>query len=334
MACRSVHVARTITVPWRATTTGTGHVPVAANTRVENLARLACAVAGAFWGVFWIPMRALDAAGIAGPWAIVTFYTVAVVLMLPVGLVRWRSIARRGTALLFIGLAAGTAMALYSIALLLTDVIRAVLLFYLTPLWSTILARVVLGERVTGPRMAAMAIGVSGLLVLFDADSGIPLPRNAGDWMGLGSGLVWAVAAVLMRKDEGSHAADIAFSFIVWSAVAALGLALVPALGHYPLPPAATLTGVLGWLVPIVALIVVPSIVAISWGAPLLSPGTVAILFMTEISVGALSAALLTDEPFGLRETSGVILITLAGLTEVIVAGLARALAARRTEHP
>jgi len=40
---------------------------------------------------------------------------------------------------------------------------------------------------------------------------------------------------------------------------------------------------------------------------------------MTEVSVGAISAALLTNEPFELREILGVGLITAAGLTEVVV---------------
>ena len=40
---------------------------------------------------------------------------------------------------------------------------------------------------------------------------------------------------------------------------------------------------------------------------------------MTEISVGAGSAALLTDEPFGTREILGIVLISTAGLLEAVV---------------
>jgi hypothetical protein len=39
---------------------------------------------------------------------------------------------------------------------------------------------------------------------------------------------------------------------------------------------------------------------------------------MTEIIVGSSTAAILTNEPFGLREITGIVLITLAGLTESI----------------
>jgi drug/metabolite transporter (DMT)-like permease len=72
-------------------------------------------------------------------------------------------------------------------------------------------------------------------------------------------------------------------------------------------------------LLPIVLLLVLPGYFAITWGTPQLNPGTVGLLFMTEISVGAISAALLTNEPFGIREITGIVLISLAGLAEVLL---------------
>ena len=49
-----------------------------------------------------------------------------------------------------------------------------------------------------------------------------------------------------------------------------------------------------------------------------MNPGVVGILFMTEISVASITAAIWAGEPFGLRELSGVILISLAGLSEFL----------------
>ena len=51
---------------------------------------------------------------------------------------------------------------------------------------------------------------------------------------------------------------------------------------------------------------------------------------MTEVSVGAISAAILTDEPFGMREILGVGLITAAGLTEAFTAALSTSFSGRR----
>ena len=48
----------------------------------------------------------------------------------------------------------------------------------------------------------------------------------------------------------------------------------------------------------------------------MISPGLLPIIFMTEISAGAITAAIWAGEPFGAREIAGVILITSAGLIE------------------
>jgi len=52
--------------------------------------------------------------------------------------------------------------------------------------------------------------------------------------------------------------------------------------------------------------------------ATLLSPGRVGMLLMVEVIVGMASAAILTDEQFGLRELSGTVLIISAGVVEVL----------------
>ncbi|MFN0190861.1 MAG: hypothetical protein ACKVP5_02625, partial [Aestuariivirga sp.] len=58
----------------------------------------------------------------------------------------------------------------------------------------------------------------------------------------------------------------------------------------------------------------------IAVGAKFLDPGTVGLLFMTEIVVGSISAAWLSGEPFGPREMLGVALITGASLLEPLAA--------------
>ena len=52
------------------------------------------------------------------------------------------------------------------------------------------------------------------------------------------------------------------------------------------------------------------------WAVPLLAPAIVGVLYMTEISSGAISSAFLSGEPFGLREISGITLITIAAILE------------------
>jgi len=49
-----------------------------------------------------------------------------------------------------------------------------------------------------------------------------------------------------------------------------------------------------------------------------LSPGRVGMLLMVEVLVGVGSAALLTDEAFGIREMAGALLIVSAAVVEVV----------------
>lgn len=286
--------------------------------RTENLAKLACAYSGVVWGLFWIPLRALDDLGITGAWATALFYLVPALLVLPIMIWRWRAVLTGGLGLQLTGLVTGLGLVLYADALIYTDVIRAMLLFYLTPVWSTLLARLYLDEPITAVRWLAIALGLSGLLVIFGIDIGLPMPQNVGDWMGLASGFAWAVAAVRMRGDDRSNAIEFTSLHFLWGAPTAMLIALLPLTGVHEAPDAAAAVEVLPWLVPTLVVIVVPGSFAAMWGASHLNPGIVGLLFMTEISVGTATAAVWAGEPFGPREIIGIVLITSAGLAESV----------------
>lgn len=288
--------------------------------RTETQAKLACAFAGVVWGLFWIPLRTLGDTGITGAWASVMLFFWPFVLLLPLAAWRWRRIMRGGARLQVTGLITATSLVLYADALIYTEVIRAMLLFYLTPVWSTLLARIILKEPITPARWVAIGLGFAGIVVIFGVDTGIPWPRNLGDWMGLASGMVWAVAAVRMRGDSENHAVEFTTIQFGWATLLALGIAFLPIAGAGPAPELERVAGVLPWLLPVVLLVVIPGTFAAMWGTALLSPGIVGLLFMTEISVGAVTAALWAGEPFGAREIIGVLLISGAGLAESLPA--------------
>ena len=107
--------------------------------------------------------------------------------------------------------------------------------------------------------------------------------------------------------------------------LAAVFLALSPMAGDIELPDWTVIIDVLPWGIPI-ALIVIPGAYAAFWGAPHLNPGVVGLLFMTELSVGGVTAAIWADEPLGLRELTGIALITIAGLSEFIYVPIRNAL--------
>lgn len=286
---------------------------------IETLAMIAVAAAGVAWGIFWIPLRALDEAGIAGVCAVVLFYVLPTLLLAPIIILRRRQIVKGGWSLQIAGLLAGVALVCYAGALIFTEVVRATLFYYLTPIWSTLLARIVLGEPITGPRWWTISLGLIGLLIIVRADTGISGGLNIGDWMGIVGGIIWAAAAVHMKSDEDGNGIDFTLSYFAWGSVAALFLVILPLDSSNFIPDWKTVRSVLLWMIPVALLLVIPPAFAIMWGATLLSPGLVAILFMSEISAAAVTAAIWAGEPFGPGEISGVILITAAGIFEPVL---------------
>ena len=289
-------------------------INVSKNTNL--LARFACLFAGALWGLFWIPLRAITDTGIQGLWVPFVWFGVPTCCLIPVIIWRWRHIIAGGWTLQITAFTAGLALTLYTFSFIYTEVVRAMLLFYLTPVWSTILARLILGDVITGLRLLAMSLAIAGMLIIFGLGMNFPIPKNMGDWLGLASGMVWAIAAVRLRQSDKYAAIDLTCGFFGWSMVVALitCLALVPK----DVPSATEIIPLLYWMLPIIVLLVLPGAWASLWGPKFLNPGLVGLLFMTEIIFGSISAALFAGEPFGSREISGILLIASASLLEPV----------------
>ncbi len=219
-------------------------------------ARLACLYAGSVWGLFWIPLRGLDATGMHSLWVTVVYFGVPFILLIPVMAFRFREILAGGGSLQLTAALSALAITLYSISINFTDVIRVMLLFYLTPIWSALLARAVLGEVITPLRMIAMVLAVTGMLTIFGLGAPFPLPGNIGDWMALIAGMIWAVAAVRLNRDSHLPSVDMTVIFIQWALIYSIVAVVMVAPGSGP--DRAMLTGVLPWLVPVIMIMIIP----------------------------------------------------------------------------
>jgi len=288
------------------------------NASLEVKAKLACLYAGAVWGLFWIPLRALEEVGIHGLWITVVYFLIPTICLIPVTLKRWKHVKMGGLSLQLTAMISGGALLLYSSSIIYTDVVRAMLLFYLTPIWATILARVFLGDAITPSRIVAMAMAILGMLTIFGLGVQFPIPQNIGDWLGIASGVLWAVAMVRLRMSESHSAIELTAGFFQWSLIFSASAAFLLAPAYIPRVEQAL--PALPLLLIFMALLVLPGTYASLWGPKYLSPGIVGLLFMTEIVVGAISVALLAGEPFGIRELTGVLLISGASMLEPLLA--------------
>ncbi len=284
------------------------------------LATIFVLLTGTLWGLYWLPVRQLGMHGLQGAWGTLAIVTFAVVLLAPFA---WRARARLATANR-VGLASvalgGFAFALYSIGFLYGRVAIIVILFFLTPVWSTLIGRFWMGWPISKTRIAALVVGLAGLLLILGADGELPFPRGLGEWLALISGVLWSVATTGIKAKSDTGPGETAF---VFAAGAALGtLILAPILE--PLPTALPHPGqAVLWAVAAGGLWWGLSMTGLMWATARLEPARVGILLMAEVLVSAASAALLAGEHLGPLELTGGALVVAAGALEVWPTSLA-----------
>lgn len=286
--------------------------------RLSHLSSDSAILASAvLWGTLWIPLRQIHDAGLSRGWATAASFLLPLLVLAPLALRRWRRIAASRWELGTVGFWLALAIALYAEGVVRGQVARVVLLFYLTPVWSTLLARWQLGEPITGRRVATILLGLGGMLVLFGGEAGIPMPRTAAEWMGLVAGVAWAVSMVHVNRTASHPPLDRVLAQFVFLGPLFLLVTLIPGgagtagfqAGALAAAAPRVLVLALVWMLPVVWLTI--------FGASRLEPGRVAILLMLEIVVTLATAALLTDEPFGRRELGGAALILAASGVEL-----------------
>jgi drug/metabolite transporter (DMT)-like permease len=158
------------------------------------------------------------------------------------------------------------------------------------------------------------------MLVIFGGEAGVPLPRTSAEWMGLIAGITWGLAMVFVKRTGSRPIFDRVFAHFVFLGPAFLLAAGVPGGGDPFGLEIRALVDSASWLMAFAVLWMLPVIGLTIFGASHLGPGRVAIFLMLEIVVGLTTASLLTDEPFGMRELIGAVLITSACGVEMLIA--------------
>lgn len=282
-----------------------------------SAAGIALVCGGAMWGLYWIPVRTLNSAGLPGAWAGLVIYAASLLLLSPI---IWRdraALLADWRALAISGALTGAAFSLFTTSLAYTDVARSILLFYLTPVWGTILGVLFLGEHVTRRRLLGLVLGIGGMMAVLGVGRDLPWPKNAGDWLALVSGVTWAIGTLIVFKSRGVAVTGQVVAFLSGGFVVAALTVLVSGAVTVLAVPQMGAGATLG-IVLLSALYVLPMVWLTIWPATLLSPARVGLLLMSEVIVGIASAAAFAGEPFGWRETIGALMIVSAALNEVV----------------
>ena len=280
----------------------------------SNIFPIAALLGGAvIWGLLWYPYRLLEQAGIGGSIATAITYFIALLLGLAVfhnSLRRPRVFGGRLHLLFWIGLFAGWTNLAYVLGVIHGEVVRVLLLFYLSPLWTIAFARLLLNEKLSLHGYLVIALSLSGAIVmLWQPQTGFLLPLSYGDWMGLSAGIMFALSNVLSRRNQ-FHTIQLK-SLAVWMGVTlvALGYTL---LGDDIMPGDISTESSL--LLLGLGIVVFGLSIMVQYGLNYVPANRAIVIMLFELVVAAVAAYLLTDEILSMREWIGGAMIISASL--------------------
>jgi drug/metabolite transporter (DMT)-like permease len=270
-------------------------------------------LAAVLWGLWWAPIRYLEGLGLDGAWGSVAMTAGAA---LAVGGWMLFTGARAGLAphALAGAVLVGAAVTTYSAALVIGDVIRAVLLFYLAPAWGRLIEWAFMGQRWQWDSTLALAASLGGGYLVLGGDVSAAAV-GAGDVLAVLSGMAWAGGAALVFT--GPRACPRSLTLATALAATAIGLAVIAFDTTAGFAGGATAAG-MGAGAGFGAAYVLPILFLTLWSAQRLSPAVISFLLTAEILSGVASAALFLDEPFGVMQMAGAVLILLAALSQVL----------------
>jgi drug/metabolite transporter (DMT)-like permease len=284
-----------------------------------TLPSLLVVIVGALWGLYWVPLRRLEDLLGAGPWLTFSVVLIGCLCLMPLAWKGRRRLAASSKKALFSTALGGASFVLYSNGLLYGHVAVVILLFYLTPVWSTMIARFWLKWPTSPWRYLAIILGLAGIgMVLSGNHHGLPLPHSLGDFLGLTSGILWSIAATGINVHSRTKAAETNFVFCTGGVIMAFILALVL---DPPNPAAAGGTpglSALGWIALVGSLWWAFSLTGFMWATKQLEPARIGILLMSEVIVGAISAGLFAGEPFTALMIFGGVLVVVAAMLETL----------------
>ncbi|MBF6632342.1 MAG: DMT family transporter [Comamonas sp.] len=247
------------------------------------------------WGLAWWPFQTMHAQGLVAPWATGMIYSV---LAIGTALV-FRNSLRQLLAhpvLWLLALSSGLTNVSFNTAASTGDVVRVILLFYLMPAWTVLLAWKFLGERPTTQSLLRLVLAFGGMALVImpqgatwsSLTSGVGLP----EYLALFGGLCFSMTNVILRRSFHTPATPRLLSMFVGCMFMGLFTAGTGyATGHLPGIPAPNTVWVACALG--MAVLVAVGTWALQYGAARIPTSTTSLIMLSEVLFASGSAWLL-----------------------------------------
>jgi drug/metabolite transporter (DMT)-like permease len=268
------------------------------------------------WGVIWYPYRLMQEAGISGVASSFYTYSIAVVIGALLFMRDWRGVFKQPKIVILLALTAGWTNLSYVLAVIDGEVMRVMLLFYLSPLWTLILAHFWLKERIERHGVITIAISLLGAFIMltnvFDGKGyWLPIPQNKAEWLALSAGVGFALSNVISRKS--SHLNLVTKSMSILLGVVVVAIMLMP-LQTTPFPMPVVFSLVSWGVMFLIAIILIVVTLFVQYGVTKIPATRASVIFLFELVVAAITSYYLANEAMEAHEWIGGFLIVAAAI--------------------
>ena len=262
---------------------------------------------GAFvWGIIWYPYRLMANAGVSGIYSSFYVFILTIAIALSYFFITKKKVPIWSKDFWLLALVAGYTNISYVLAVIDGEVVRVMLLFYLSPVWTIFLAHFMLNEDTQKRHYIAVFISLIGAFIMFWEPGYLIHLDSKSDWLALSSGLGFAITNVMTRKHE--HMTVNQKALAIWLGVIVVAMICImfdknamPTLDFFRPVDAAIMMAI--------ALSLFLSTLLVQFGVTQIKAVEASSFFLFEIVVAAISSYFLVGEIIALQEWLGGILI-------------------------
>ena len=272
------------------------------------------------WGLAWWPFKTMHAHGLVAPLATALIYSGLLLLSLIWLRSNWAEFLRTPV-LWMLALAAGLTNVSFNTASSAGDVVRVILLFYLMPAWTVLLAWRFLGERPTLHSLLRLGLAFGGMVLVIVPQGATwsSMTNSVGvpEYAAVFGGLCFAATNVILRRSN--HTAGFSRVLAMCIGCTTLGL-LVGTLGYWsgqwggiPAPHPLWIACAVG-----MGILVALGNWSLQFGASRMPTSTTSLIMLSEVPFAAISAWLLGATELTPRMLIGGALIITGALLAVL----------------
>lgn len=276
-----------------------------------QLAVIALLASGLLWGLMWMPLKHFARHGFQGAAMTLCTYGVVGVLALPVVWSQRASWRPQWHLFALVGILGAAANICFVTALATGEVVRAMLLFYLAPVWSVLGGGLFLRERLSAVRAVAVVLAIAGAFLVLGGPTALREPLAPPDALALASGLLYSAQNIASRAAD--RVPVVSKALAVFAGCTLVSGTVLVAAGR-GLPPVA---GPLGLQLAAFGLVwIMAAMLTTMYGVTHLEAGRAGVLLVFELVAAVVSAMLIAGERLSGIGWIGAALICGAALLE------------------